>query len=63
MSYVDLASCWEELRGVESWRLLGEFNRFPPLPLPLFSPLFPSISSRILAPTSLVTAQVSEVET
>lgn len=58
MSYIDLASCWGEQRGVGGWRLLGEFNWFPPPSLlyaiPPLRTSFPSISSMILAPTSLV---------
>ena len=67
MSYIDLASCWEKLRGEGSWRLLESLTcsltSLSRSWCPVFSPLFPSISSKILAANPLVTAQASEDET
>ena len=67
MSYIDLASCWEKLRGEASWALLESLTCsltfLSQYWCPIFSPLVSSISSKILAPNPLVTAQASEDET
>lgn len=67
MSYIDLLSCREELGGVGTggcWESLTDsLPCLSQAQVLLFAPLFPPILSVILAPTSLVTPQVSDTET
>lgn len=62
MSYIDLVTCWEELGGVGKVELIL-FPVSPSAQVLLFAPLFLSILSVILAPTPLLTPQVSDAET
>lgn len=68
LSSIDLAPCWEELRGGGSWRLLGwgGIQRVPSPPHPNAQLLLissPSVTSVPLAPASLVTTQGGERDT